>query len=137
MSVNYFLKRTKTQLKLDVDKTTPAWRRLATILNFLHLFPDAKIERKGEAYHLYAPTPSSWALRAALGDCRGRLLFSEITDSDIIFKWKGVIKFKKVKGRIRPTWVQKPQAYEPCDIHDILKQPYWNFKYIAKKKRGD
>jgi len=130
-----FFEETLKELKIDVDEKLPAWEKLMRIFNFLYLFPNARIERRFESDHLFAPVRSDLTTRAGLGDCRGRLFFSEITNSDIIFKRKGIARLVKKKGKILIGWERRPCSYEPCDLKDILRMPYWNFRWLSNGKK--
>lgn len=127
------IKRTEQKLKHDSDSHLSEVYRLRTCLNFLHYFPEAAVEQSPSSIgrHFQANTPSNLQTRRALGDCRGRLAWSEARGGDVIFKKKGAFQMRKINGERRLVWVKKPEGYTPVDPQALLALPF-----TAKLPRG-
>lgn len=136
----YFLKETYRQVKLDIDGDIPEWEKLRHIFNFLYLFPDAKITRSssGDGYHLFANVRlcpnTNLRLRMALGDCSGRIMFSERRGGDIIFKRKGIFRVKKAKEKIIFETIRHFTPDEEITLRDVLALPL-NPYIVGRKHR--
>lgn len=141
-SVRSFLINNSNRLGIDLDDASE-FKFLKTYYNAINMFPEADIQvyksSGGQGYHIeIIGVKSTLTARRILGDCAGRMEFSEKRSKtkenadefvignpavdDILFAVK-TRKFRLRSGRE----VICRQVRKPMDYKSILSLPFWSW----------
>jgi len=121
----------KTNLGVEVDEPSE-YKLLTMYLRMRYLFGDrvrVYISSSGRGYHFEAEgVRNSMEIRRWVGDCSGRMYFSEIRDNDNVL----------FHAKYKPCW-RKWKWREEIDPRSLLSLPFFSRiprgHYVRKRRR--